>query len=102
MTMTAEQWRQAGEAEREALSQWAPGNPIAHVQDARQAGAETATRNITAQADAGMTADRIERASEGVLSGRFEKASPQSDAFYSEYDQTAATLTRELREIEAE
>jgi hypothetical protein len=64
-------------------------------------GGRIAQRIITAQADAGMTPDRIEVSAEKMLADRFDGPTPVSDAFYGEYDTTAAILTRELREMEA-
>lgn len=68
---------------------------------AEAAGAKTADEVIRAQLDVGMSADRIEASAEQVLGGRFDRPSPSSDAFYRGYDLTAATYTREARELEA-
>lgn len=69
---------------------------------ARAEGGRTAQTVITAQADAGMGAGRIEVSAERVLADRFAAgATPQSAAFYDEYDRTAAMLTGELRDMEA-
>jgi hypothetical protein len=68
---------------------------------ARLAGATTADQIVRAQLDAGMTADRIEASALRVLAGRHEQPTPVSEAFFRGYDDTAATLTREARELEA-
>jgi hypothetical protein len=69
---------------------------------ARAEGGRTAQQVVTAQADTGMTADHIEASAERVLADRHAaEASATSAAFYGEYDRAGATLTRELREMEA-
>lgn len=73
-----------------------PGERAAHT-----AGAQTADQVIRAQLDAGMTPDRIEASAESVLGSRSDHPTPVSEAFYRGYDETAATCTREARELEA-
>ena len=65
------------------------------------AGAQIADQVIRAQMDAGMSADRIGASAESVLAGRFTHPTPVSEAFYCGYGETAATYTREARELEA-
>jgi hypothetical protein len=68
--------------------------------DAARVGAETAHHVVTRQADAGMTADQIDRSAENVLADRYEEPSTAvSDAFYDSYDQTANLYARELDEV---
>jgi len=67
----------------------------------RRAGAEAADQVIRAQADAGMSADRIDTSAERVLAGRFDNPTPESRAFYAAYDQTAAIYAADLRDLEA-
>jgi hypothetical protein len=67
----------------------------------QQAGAQAAHDLITALADAGMAADRIDRVAEDVLGARYCDATPVSGRFYAEFDRTAATYVADLRELEA-
>jgi hypothetical protein len=66
-----------------------------------QAGAQAAHDLITALADAGMTADRIDQAAEDVLGARYDQPTPVSDRFYAAFDRTAALYVADLRELEA-
>lgn len=66
----------------------------------RQAGHEAALLVVTSQANAGMSPDAIEASAEQVLAGRFTQPTAAAEAFYREYDQTAATLAAELRELD--
>ena len=68
---------------------------------AGQAGGHTAHDLITALADAGMSADRIDAVAEDVLGTRFDHPTPLPDRFYAEFDRTAAIYVAELRELEA-
>jgi hypothetical protein len=68
---------------------------------AHAAGAEAAAQVIGAQLDAGMSADRIEASAEAVLGARYDDPALAAQAFYRGYDETAATWTREARELEA-
>jgi hypothetical protein len=105
MTLTPAHKRQAGLDELKALSQQPPAKPIAHVASdtrrAQRAGTEAAHELITALADAGMSADRIERVAEDVVGGRHDQPTPASDQFYAEFDRTAAIYVADLRELEA-
>jgi hypothetical protein len=65
----------------------------------RLEGQEVADQVVTAQADAGMSADRIDASAERVLGARFEKPTKESDAFWSGYDETAATYAADLRDL---
>jgi hypothetical protein len=67
----------------------------------QQAGAQAANELITALADAGMTADRIDAIAEDVLGGRYDQPTPVSARFYAEFDRTAAICVANLRELEA-
>jgi hypothetical protein len=67
---------------------------------AARAGAEAADQVVTAQANAGMTPDRIEASAERVLGDRFETPTSESEAFYGSYDSTAAALVHDLRELD--
>jgi hypothetical protein len=66
-----------------------------------RAGTHAAHDLITALADAGMTADRIDRVAEGVLGARHDEPTPVSERFYAAFDHTAAIYVAELRELEA-
>ena len=66
-----------------------------------QAGTQAAHERITALAGAGMNADRIDTAAEGVLDGRYDQPTTTSEQFYAAFDRTAATYVAELRELEA-
>jgi hypothetical protein len=66
-----------------------------------RAGTQAACELITALADAGMSADRIDRVAEDVLGGRHDEPTPVSDQFYAEFDRTAAIYVADLRELEA-
>jgi hypothetical protein len=69
--------------------------------DAHRAGTQAAHELITALAEAGMTADRIDTATEDVLGARHGHPTAVSEAFYTAFDHTAATYAAELRELEA-
>lgn len=66
-----------------------------------RAGIEAAHELITALADAGMTADRIDQVAEDVLGGRNNQPTKTSEQFYAAFDSTAATYVAELREPES-
>jgi hypothetical protein len=66
-----------------------------------RAGKQAAHELITALADAGMSADRIDRVAEEVLGGRHDEPTPVSDQFYAEFDRTAAIYLADLRDLEA-
>lgn len=76
--------------------------PAGDVRGARREGALAAHLVVTRQAAAGMSPDAIEASAERVLADRHATADPAEAAFYDEYDTTAATYTRELREMEME
>jgi hypothetical protein len=65
-------------------------------------GQEVADQVVTAQADAGMSADRIDASAEHVLGARFESPTAESDAFWSGYDETAAIYAADLRDLDRE
>ena len=67
----------------------------------QQAGGQAAHDLITALADTGMTAGRIDAVAEDVLAARHDQPTPVSDRFYAEFDRTAAIYVAELREFEA-
>jgi hypothetical protein len=67
----------------------------------QQAGAQAAHELITALADAGMSADRIDRVAEDVLGSRRDQPTPVSERFYAAFDRTAATYVADLHELEA-
>jgi hypothetical protein len=66
-----------------------------------RAGTQAAHDMITALADGGMTADRIDQVAEDVLGARYDEPTPVSKRFYAAFDDTAATYVAELRELEA-
>jgi hypothetical protein len=66
----------------------------------RQAGHDAALLVITSQANAGMRPDAIEASAEQVLADRFTHPTAAAEAFYREYDQTAASLVAELRDLD--
>jgi hypothetical protein len=47
-----------------------------------------------------MRPDAIEASAEHVLADRFTRPTAAAEAFYREYDQTAATLVAEMRELD--
>ena len=67
----------------------------------QQAGHEAACHLITALADAGLDPDRIDRAAEDVLGGRYDQPAPVSDRSCAEFGRTAAICVAELRDLEA-
>ena len=70
-------------------------------QDPAKAGSETARQIISAQADAGMPADRIAEHHQDVGAALLCGAeTPDGEAFARAYDGTAETLISELRERE--
>jgi len=65
-------------------------------------GREVAEQAIIAQADAGMPADRIAEVQDEISARAFSEArTREGERFAREYDETARTLVRELREMEA-
>ena len=70
-------------------------------QDPGKAGASTVSQIISAQAAAGMSADRIQEHHLEVSASLFSGAETEDgQAFAREYDQTGETLIAELREME--
>src|SRR5450631_4704348 len=68
---------------------------------ARLEGSQIADDVVRSQADAGMSADRVDRSAEDVLAARFDAPTAESDAFWSGYDTTAAIYGGDLRDLEA-
>ena len=68
---------------------------------ARAEGEQIADEVVRSQADAGMSADRVDRSAEDVLAARFDAPTAESDAFWSGYDTTAAIYAADLRDLEA-
>jgi hypothetical protein len=69
---------------------------------ARAEGEQIAAEVVGSQADAGMSADRIDRSAEDVLAARFDSPNAESDAFWSGYDTTAAIYAADLRDLDRE
>jgi hypothetical protein len=65
------------------------------------AGAQAAHDLITALADAGMNAGRIDQAAEGILGARYDAPTPVSNRFYAAFDRTAAIYVANLHDLEA-
>ena len=64
-------------------------------------GQETAGQQITAQADAGMPTDRIGHVQADIAAHLLSEArTPEGQAFAREYDWTAQTLARDLKELD--
>ena len=73
--------------------------PAAHYE---MLGREVAQQTITAQADAGMSADRIDRVQEEQAARNLTDATTrEGQLFARSYDETVRTLVRDLREMEA-
>jgi hypothetical protein len=71
------------------------------AQDPAKAGSETARQIISAQAAAGLDADRIAEHHQDVAASLLCGAeTPDGEAFARAYDGTAETLISELREME--
>lgn len=88
----------------QAAGEWDDGRRLAvaaSLAAARREGALSAHLVVSRQAEAGMSPDAIEASAERVLADRHVTTDPAELAFYDEYDTTAATYTRELREMEA-
>ena len=76
---------------------------MSDLERARAEGEQIADEVVRSQADAGMTADRIDRSAEDVLAARFEgRPTPETDAYWSGYDTTAAIYAADLRDLERE
>jgi len=64
-------------------------------------GREVAEQAIIAQADAGMSPERIERVQDEIAARNLSEATtPETTRFAREYDHTARTLLRDLRDME--
>ena len=86
-------------AREQATQAWAQAHP--GQASTRALGTQTAGQQITAQADAGMPADRISQVQQDISAHLLNVArTPEGQAFASEYDWTAETLVHELREME--
>ena len=69
----------------------------------RLEGQKIAGEVVRSQADAGMSADRIDASAEDVLAARFEgRPTPESDAYWSGYDSVAAIYAADLRDLSRE
>jgi hypothetical protein len=69
--------------------------------DPARAGAETAQQIISAQAAAGMSADRMARHHDDTAAWLWSEAkTPEAERFAAAYASTADTLVAELREAE--
>jgi hypothetical protein len=69
--------------------------------NARVLGRETAGQHIIAQADAGMPTGRISDVQAGIAAHLLSEArTAEGQAFAREYDWTAETLVRELKELD--
>jgi hypothetical protein len=72
--------------------------PAAHH---RMLGRQVAEQTIIAQADAGMPAHRIAAVQDEISARNLSEATTRAgEVFAREYDDTARTLVRELREME--
>src|SRR5215469_9000915 len=68
----------------------------------RMLGREVAEQAITGQANAGMHPDRIATVQDEICSYLLSEATtPEAVRFAREYDETARTLVRDLKEMEA-
>jgi hypothetical protein len=69
--------------------------------DPGRGGAEAAQRTITAQASAGMSAEKIDTHAQDTAAWLFSEATtPAGERFATGYDDTAQSLVAELREAE--
>ena len=88
-------------AAEEAHERWqrpAVKVPAAHYE---MLGRQVAEQTITAQADAGMTADRIAREQDEIAAHAMNEATTREGQLFARaYDDTAHTLVRELQEME--
>jgi hypothetical protein len=67
---------------------------------AAKAGADTATQTITAQADAGVPVEQIDRHHQDVAAWLFSEAQDDdARTFAAEYNRQAETLVTELRHL---
>jgi hypothetical protein len=67
----------------------------------RMLGREVAEQTITAQANAGMSPERIGREQDEIAAQLLSDAvTPEGERFAREYDWTATALVRDLEEIE--
>jgi hypothetical protein len=67
----------------------------------RMLGQQVAEQTIIAQADAGMSAQRIAEVQEEIAARNLSEATTrEARTFAKEYDDTARTLVRELEEME--
>jgi hypothetical protein len=73
-----------------------PGEQAAHA-----SGIHTGGQVTRIQMDGGMTPVCLEASAEAILAGRSGHPAPVSDAFQGGHDDTAATCTRQARELEA-
>jgi hypothetical protein len=65
-------------------------------------GRQVAEQTIIAQADAGMSAERIAAVQDEISARNLNEATTRAGReFAREYNQTARTLVRDLRELEA-
>ena len=70
--------------------------------DQQMLGREVAEQVITAQANAGMPADRIAQVQDGISAWNLSEATtPEAARFAREYDWTAQALIGDLRDMEA-
>src|SRR5450631_1305629 len=69
---------------------------------ARLEGSQIADDVVRSQADAGMSADRVDRSAEDVLAARFDAPTAESDAFWGGYDTTSAIYAADLRDLDRE
>ena len=87
-----------------ALTGQAWQRPVRQIPAANQKmlGRQVAEQTITAQANAGMPAERIAWVQEEISARALSEATTrQAQAFAREYDWTASILTRELADMEA-
>ncbi len=86
-------------AREQAAQAWAQAHPARG--STRALGRESAGQQITAQADAGMPADRIGQVQQDISAHLLSEArTPEGRVFASEYDWAAETLVHELRQME--
>jgi hypothetical protein len=88
-------------ATEEASERWQ--RPAVRVPGAHHTmlGTQVAEQTIIAQADAGMSPDRIEAVQEEIAARNLNEATtPAGRAFARAYDDTARTLVRDLRDLE--
>jgi hypothetical protein len=81
---------------------WQPETKSVPAANHRMLGRQVAEQTIIAQANAGMSAERIAQVQDEIAAHALTEASNrQGQQFAREYDWTAHVLVRELKEMEA-